>query len=102
MARVKFSAKGRADYIEFRNFLLEKTSPEFTRKTMNQMAAELARLADTPMLDREDSQFKNPAIMRWYWLLDSRFQVFYERRASGIKVIKLWPAQREPVDPSTI
>jgi len=101
MANVKFSAKGRADYIGFRNFLLQRTNPEFTRKTMNQIAAELQRLAATEMLDREDSQLRNPS-MRWYWLLDSRFQVFYERRPSGIKVVKLWPAQREPFDPSTI
>jgi len=101
MATVRFSAEGQNDLNEIRNHLLRKTDFEFTRKQMNRFRVELQRLADTPMLDREDSGFNGPDD-RWYWLLDSRFKVFYERRASGIKVVMIRHAKMEPLDPSTI
>ena len=101
MAKVTFSVQGRANFTNIRNFFLRETNQDFTRKIITQITTELQRLADTPMLDRENSGFNGPDD-HWYWLLDSRFKVFYERRASGIKVVMIRHAKMEPLDPGNI
>lgn len=101
MAAVRFSKKANADLKEFSDYLLAKTDSDFTVKAVNKMLDELQNLADNPMLDRVDNRL-NGANKRWYYLYAARFIVYYERKPLVIRVLRIWPNKRRPLDPAEV
>jgi len=99
---VRWKRTAKTDLREIYNYYLRVTDIDTSTRILGIIFRDLKRLADSPLLDREDSQFQKPN-QRWYYLLDARYEVYYERVAPNtIRIVKIWPCKREDLDPSKI
>jgi plasmid stabilization system protein ParE len=100
MAIVKLTRKAQADLRDISYFYL-KINKEMAVHQKATIAKDLRRLADNPMLGSKDEDLGDP--YRYWYVLGMEYRVYFKRLGSNsIKVLRIWPSRKPPLEPSEI
>ncbi len=100
MAVVKFTRKAQVDLQDITNFYL-KINKELAVRNKATIVRELKKLADNPMLGSND-EHSGGQYQYWY-VLRLECRVYFKRLGpNSIKVLRVWPARKPPLEPGEI
>jgi plasmid stabilization system protein ParE len=105
MGRLRWQPKAAMDFEEITLHWLQTIDrPETVLKNVQRLRADLKKLAETPMLDRSDPELvEGEQRYFWYYAKGTEFRVYYERLGpKTIRILRLWPSKRKPLEPSEI
>jgi len=102
MSTVRWKSTAKADLHEIYQHYLRAADIAAATRTLATIFRDLKKLADTPMLDRINPEFKGHN-HRWYYVLNGNIEVYYQRLSpTAIRVVKLWSCKREDLQPGEV
>jgi plasmid stabilization system protein ParE len=100
MAQVVLTRKAQADLYAIAEFYED---PELAERIILQIATELQKLADTPLLSGSRIAGLSDQYRRWS-ILKGKYQVYYRRlrKSEVLRVNRIYSSKRRPIEPKDI